>query len=139
MSSSLEAGERVWMHALKKQNAHTSLPEETPKPNCLTPLIIKKKSVINIFIMQSEERQQGSFRHNSGTVYIRRPPPLSTVSQQDSQTETLRDKFYIVYLRTACSISWSLLFDMYHLCSRQSLVNRNTKVFIVLHCSLAAL
>lgn len=99
----------------------------------------KKKSVINIFIMQSEERQQGSFRHNSGTVYIRRPPPLSTVSQQDSQTETLRDKFYIVYLRTACSISWSLLFDMYHLCSRQSLVNRNTKVFIGLHCSLAAL
>lgn len=66
-------------------------------------------------------------------------PKLSTVSQQDSQTETLRDKFYIVYLRTACSISWSLLFDMYHLCSRQSLVNRNTKVFIVLHCSLAAL
>ena len=138
MSSSLEAGEFVWMLALKNQDSHTNVPAETLKPNSLTPLIIRKY-VINICIMQSEERQQGNFRHNSGTVYRRRPPPLSSVSQQDSQTETLRDEFYIVYLRTAFSIFWSLLYDMYRLCSRQSLVNRNTRVFIVLHCSLTAL
>lgn len=139
MSSSLEAGERVWMHALKKQNAHTSLPEETPKPNCLTPLIIKKKICHKYLYYAVRGEAARKLQTQQWYCVHTTTPPLSTVSQQDSQTETLRDKFYIVYLRTACSISWSLLFDMYHLCSRQSLVNRNTKVFIVLHCSLAAL